>query len=765
MSKNLQFRISSALKDIIGRDLITDDYVAVFELVKNSYDAHAQKVEITFKNIYSENAKIIINDNGRGMNFDDLIEKWFFLAYSAKKEGTEDNNFDYRDRIYSNKPFAGAKGIGRFSCDRLGKNLYLETTKLEENPATNILITNWGKFEEDSKKEFIEIPVSHEMVAVKDSKFIIPNGTVLEISDLRSTWDREKLIKLKDSLSKLINPHNQKDSKRFSIIIDVPEELQEDQKRTEYRDIINGEVKNFVFETLELKTTRITSSIDEKGEFISSKLLDGGTTIYEITQKNNYRRLKNIDITLFYLNRAAKYSFNRKMGMASRVYGNVFLYKNGFRVYPYGEPFSDSLGIDKRKSRKAKSRIGTGELIGRIEITDSTTSELIDQNDIIKESASRGDGLIKNNSYYELEKFFIDVIEKLEKYVVDVQQWGISIEDDDNIPISSRVIDLLSKVTNTNDIIDFSVPDNFLDIIEVSQADSADAVVKNLNKIAIDIGNKQLLGIAEKAVKKVKILQEARERAERETDEALELAQQATAKLKSQITENLFLKSINTSDYQEMISLLHHVGIYAGTIENNLKHISLRVQNKIPLSNAELYDIIKQIGLDVKKISNIVVFATKAKFNLETETTTIDLINYIKEYVENIIPTIIDDKMKIQFIDITQSHFTTNIKPIEISIIIDNLISNARKAKSTNLSIRTSLNKNSDLIVEFEDDGIGIRLEHIDDIFNIGYTTTDGSGVGLYHVKDILNKMGSKISVNNNTTTGITFSIIFKEKK
>ena len=148
MQKNaLQFRISSALKNIIGSDLINDDFIAVFELVKNSYDAHASKVEITFENLHSKDAKIIIKDNGKGMNYDDLINKWLFVAYSAKKEGTEEDSYDYRDKIKIKRAYAGAKGIGRFSCDRLGAELYLETIKEEPKPKVETLLTEWDKFE------------------------------------------------------------------------------------------------------------------------------------------------------------------------------------------------------------------------------------------------------------------------------------------------------------------------------------------------------------------------------------------------------------------------------------------------------------------------------------------------------------------------------------------------------------------------------------------------------------------------------------------
>lgn len=112
----------------------------------------------------------------------------------------------------------------------------------------------------------------------------------------------------------------------------------------------NGAVKNFIFETLGLKTTCVVSSIKSNRLPIKTILFDGGTKIYEIKQKNNFKLLNDINITLYYLSTSAKISFSKRMGLAfARLYGNVFLYKNGFRIYPYGEPFSDPMGIDCKK--------------------------------------------------------------------------------------------------------------------------------------------------------------------------------------------------------------------------------------------------------------------------------------------------------------------------------------------------------------------------------------------------------------------------------
>ena len=153
MNKKLNFKISSALKNIIGKELINDKYIAVFELVKNSYDAGASRVDIKFKN-FGNNTTIEIIDDGCGMTYEDLINKWLFVAYSEKKERNQ--NDDYRKKI--KRVAAGAKGVGRFSCDRLGKKLKMITATKDDNHA-NLLSLDWDKFEEDDKNEFVNISV------------------------------------------------------------------------------------------------------------------------------------------------------------------------------------------------------------------------------------------------------------------------------------------------------------------------------------------------------------------------------------------------------------------------------------------------------------------------------------------------------------------------------------------------------------------------------------------------------------------------------
>jgi len=137
MNKTTHFKANAGLKDILGRGLIYDDNIAIIELVKNSQDADSAKVEIQFNNAdtISDNSELIIRDIGNGMNLYDIENKWLNMAYSEKKGNTRDNNIAY----------AGNKGVGRFSCDRLGTQLVLYTKKVDSLPLK--LSINWKDFE------------------------------------------------------------------------------------------------------------------------------------------------------------------------------------------------------------------------------------------------------------------------------------------------------------------------------------------------------------------------------------------------------------------------------------------------------------------------------------------------------------------------------------------------------------------------------------------------------------------------------------------
>lgn len=418
--EQLQFKISSALKDLVGKDLIINDNVAIFELVKNAYDAYATKVEIEFLD-----DKIIISDNGKGMTFDDLYHKWLFVGFSAKKDGTEDEKDDdnkqksYRDNI--KRHYAGAKGIGRFSCDRLGKELVLKTKSAKSNVLETINV-NWTDFEANQYVEFGKINVGYESSPTDNTLF--PDnkqfGTILEISHLNDEklpWTRKRLLDLKHSLEKLINPFAE--TNEFSIEIKCPREQKEDDEciknKKHQRGIVNGVLTNSITQILNLKTTQIDVKLSNG--YIYTTLSDRGVEMYKIREKNaDFALLTNVSINLYYLNRSAKVSFTRLMGVEPVNYGSVFLFRNGFRIMPFGNTGDDSWGLDYRAQQGRSRFLGTRDLFGRVDVLTDNIEEL-------KEVSSRDGGLIETPTSSQLFQLFTIAHRRLERYVSGVL-WG-----------------------------------------------------------------------------------------------------------------------------------------------------------------------------------------------------------------------------------------------------------------------------------------------------------------------------------------------------
>ena len=453
--ENVYFLSHVNIKNIIGKELINDDNVAVMELVKNSYDAGAKTVIVEFKKLkeHRENHELLIVDDGNGMSKEDILHKWLNLAYSIKRVQNAQNN-----RLQ-----AGNKGIGRFSCDRLGKKLDIYTKKDSEIFQLQI---NWEDFENitDYNVQINQIPMKLRNVSTNEIKKetgyeIGDNGTIIKISDLRIQWIEfneqsllreplsfQRIVTLKATLEKLINK-SQVESDDFRIFLKVPEI--DDKHETSYNKQINGEIKNKFFEKLDFNTTYIHSAISDDGQYIITKLKDRDKVIFKTIEKNiEFPELKNVKIILMHLNPYGKAYFKKQMGVRSVDFGSIYLFINGFRIPPYGEIDNDSFGIEIRKGQGQRRYLGGREIIGRIEIEDRdnqfkiiSSREGIEQNEAFKQlvhksTKSRKDQ-IKNNG------FFYKTLKRLEKYVVQGLKW-------DSVPREYTEAKIDSLITQDN---------------------------------------------------------------------------------------------------------------------------------------------------------------------------------------------------------------------------------------------------------------------------------------------------------------------------
>jgi hypothetical protein len=763
------FKISSALKNLIGSDLITDNFVAVFELVKNSFDARATEVKITFEDIYTKNAKIIIQDNGKGMDNEDLNEKWLFLGYSAKRDNTE----DYRDKIKSGRVYAGAKGVGRFSCDRLGKFLNLIT--VSEKPKSKIenIFVDWAKFEQNQKVLFDKIPVVQ--TELSKTKYNLKHGTVLEITGVPNDfWNRDNFKKLKEKLSKLIRPdlNTSDEVQKFKIILSVPGEESKDREALkqkgntaiqQYYNTVNGEIKNFVFNELDIKTTKIEANIDNKG-IITTKLTDRDNFVYEIKEKSEFDLLLNVGITLYFLNRSAKMTFHKRTGVEHVEFGSLFVYKNGFRIYPYGERGDDSLGLDNRALQGYARYIGLRSLIGEISIQ-GVNYEL-------RETTSRGDGLLKNKTYNQLankdDSFLIRTLRRLEKYVIDVTQWGVN-NDDENIDLTSQkaIEGLVKLVANITDkqTVDLKYNKDILNLLSLKEEKSATKLVKNFKRIAAESNNKQLYKEAQRIEKAIATSLKRADAAEKERDTKVQekkIVEQELEKKKEQLAVR---DSIEAQDIENVTNLHHQVFVIADTVKSILKEMYNKITiDEGEITRAELIQFMDELISENKKIESLSRFGMRAIFEDFNSKKENDISDFLSDYVSKISNYFKTNKIKVDYQPLSSKPFKASFRPLDISIIIDNIINNSKKHKATQLTITTEAFPTR-FEITFRDNGIGFSKEitDINEIFKKGFSTTKSTGLGLYHINNIIKEYKWSIAANTAYKKGAEFVITIKK--
>lgn len=783
----LQFKISSALKDLVGKDLIRNDNIAVFELVKNSYDAFATKVEITF-----EKNRIVIADNGKGMTLDDLRNKWLFLAYSAKKDGTEDSEEEkqqsYRDNI--NRHYAGAKGVGRFSCDRLGENLVL-TTKSLKDEKTQKLIIDWKEFEKDQKQEFVNIEIPHE--AISDSVFFPEEkdtGTILEITNLRENWDRKKILDLKQSLEKLINPFSE--SLDFSIEIICEHEKKADERaklEKKYdKDIVNGVIKNSISQVISIKTTRIDVTLDE--QYIETTIIDRDTEIYRIREKNDFNKLSSVSINLYFLNKAAKTSFSIKMGVQPVQYGSIFLFRNGFRILPFGNPGDDSWKLDYKKQQGYARFLGTRDLFGRVDIQTDNIDEF-------KEVSSRDGGLIESETTLQLLRLFEVTHRRLERYVSGVL-WGegflkrqyfkdkIDVEKNreilkqdqynDNVDylftsiLGSKIdfVQLVKTLINDKDIEVIYYNKDLANIFSEPTLfdDINPQVILNLEKIAQKTKDSELMSSIEDAKQKIEELQKQKEDAEQRAEDANIRAEKAEEdrqkaqyeanvskvkqekaekKLEKKLEQLKIVTSLSSQDLESVTNLHHQTNVIATNIQDLLTHFVRKNKDEKIITYEEINSLIEKISFENNKIITLSRFGIKKIYDDFSSKNKFNIIDYLRNYIDKISCGFTSQAILLISFKTNIIVYETEFAPIDISILVDNMVSNARKAKASELLISTVI-ENEKLKIRFTSNKeFDSDIQELDELFEKGFSTTRSTGVGLYHIKSIVEENGWKI--------------------
>jgi signal transduction histidine kinase len=779
LDKSYHFKTNTLLKNLVGKDLINDDNIAIVELVKNSYDAGSPSVEIRFDGLSSTGqsgagSRIVITDHGGGMALDDIKDKWLNIAYSEKKQIPQGRGAYY----------AGNKGIGRFSCDRLGARLDLLTRCKKRGDILHLPIA-WKEFEIEGNKDRLiqDVPLQIHRIdeggvaRITKIHSFPEQGTVLVISELRSAWDRKCLLELKRSLEKFLNPNQLFQRNAFEITLMVPG-LEESDAGAPYYNAVNGQVQNQIFEKLKFNTTYIESHVSRQEGTIRTELHHEGEAVFKLIENNEaYTGLEDVKIIVYYLNPYKKAYFTRQTGVRSIEFGSIFLFLNGFRIAPYGDRSNDWLGLDVRKTQGTTRYLSSRDIVGRIEVSDSQ--------DVFQPVSSR-EGL-KNTEAFRLlkESYFLEVQHRLERFVVDGLDW-------DSVPSNLR------DVLRGSDGLDWQeTSETYAESWERKQQRIALSIMALIGghptrTISFWFNPKLLESICETKGEEVQKLLAEIEGANTgkidkdlkaglshvrkllaEKEEAARFAKREANELKVVVAERLraitklqgeketyraqtlFLQSVAPTEVKDLLAFHHQIS-QDSTIAGNYLAKAIKALRDMPNSKPVM-EFIEKAALANKRMAVVAQFASKANFRAGMKREPTDVPAFIEQYLLHVARDFTASGLVLRVENDVHERFEIKASKVELSIFIDNIVSNAGKAMAKCLDITIKLLGANNLDVRFSDDGRGLSpsLPDTEAMFEMGVTTTSGSGLGLFHARRIAESMDGKLTASKRSPQGM----------
>lgn len=435
-----QIKATSNILNLLGDELIGSDSLAIFELVKNSYDADAEEVSISFVDLNTQNQRIIIEDDGCGMTSEIINKVWLTIGTNYKKKEAKISNKYHRYTL-------GNKGVGRLAVHKLAESILLETKAEDDFFGTHLSI-NWkqlvssGDYIDDL---FVEV---HEGVL---NPFIKGHGTRITLTGLKNKrWTKTQLRDLVRKIDSFKNPLQPVDSFNVQIYCDEDKQHWIDDIKTG-TELLSNSLYSFNFSI----TPKKEYDDDEHKQFAKfewsysfrphgfHKLQDNNKSsdkdnflpinpqifIDEETNKGRYY-LQNKDLENIGPITGRFYVFNQSKQILDIIYGvgrntavkeyikencGIKVYRDNIRVYNYGEPYDDWLNLELAKVQRAGDHFSKKVTIGAVSISLNKS-----ENGLIEKT--NREGFSENETYIRFREIIKSVFSFFERIADDDKQ-------------------------------------------------------------------------------------------------------------------------------------------------------------------------------------------------------------------------------------------------------------------------------------------------------------------------------------------------------
>lgn len=729
-----KIRPAARLLKTIGQDLIKDVYAAIVELVKNAYDADSPDAVVAFQ--YDEIAKrllIRIEDHGHGMSLNTVTNKWLVPATDDKL---------IRKRSTKGRALQGRKGIGRFSAAILGDRILMETTS---NGITTSLFLDIAELNKIQYLDQLDINISEQHTGRPDGTRIEIEKEELTADDIRDMWNPKQLRKLFVELRSLIAPDEvyeaaarqgyQVDHDRFSIKL-VFGAFPVD----EYN---NREIEVKPFPVLDLYDYKISGRIDVNGnaDLVFQNQNVPGLSLEPISLKitidnaagQKYPGEIFVDLRVYdrdpdsidnIIGRGLKdpdtgeYVGKQEARRILDEYYGVGVYREQFRIRPYGEQSFDWLDLDKKRVQNPSYKIGHNQIIGFVYIRPEEQSGL-------QEKSAR-DGLMENGAYFGLITVVLKAINELEGRRVRYREKALkggrarSIEEEINL------------------LFDF------------------DSTKKSISRGLDELGMPRA----------------QRENVEAIVGEVLESEKQKKSGYARKIRDTIAI-------YQGQATLgkITHVLLHEG--RKHIKYISETVPRLISWARdpAMVADSGLQGRMDdradktLSHTKGLSFLFKKIEPLARTRRSPRRELNLVKE-IENsfaIFSSELEAVGIIYTVTAKSDGISVNANEMDMVTVFSNLIENSlfwlgqMKGDARRIEVEIFA-EGTRKIVEYKDTGPGFQGENLELMFEPGYSMKpEGTGLGLALAGEAMSRIGGSIEAKH-SDKGAVFEVIFEEK-
>lgn len=746
------FAVEARLAIQLGRESISSSIIAILELVKNSYDAGASRVSIRFKDLGTTSAQMMIEDDGCGMTADDLLNYWMVIGTTNKVK---------LRRTGTKRTLTGEKGLGRLGLDRLGRYTKVQSIVRGSSEGIEVPI-DWSLFEkEDVRLEQVRLNV-YGVPNLRQDPFTgiwqeYDHGTRLVLTELKDEWQEAALLDLRAELSLLVSPFSK--STDFRIELDSGQELKS----------VDGPLTT-PDSLLQAAQWKVTASIGDDGA-VSMKMASAHhNRVYEEGPLMWAKRFPGSGIVphcgplqfdfYFFPRKATTLGDETFSLTAIRTFldanQGLRVYRDGFRVKPYGNPNGDGdwlrLAYRRMSSPEGVSqddkpgnwRVGYNQVVGAIFLSREKNADLLDK--------TNREGLVDGKAFSHLRVFAEETVRFFELNHQDFEMSRVPKQtardeakgqaDDALKNLSDAAAALASLTEQPQSTTPIAMP-------SFEPARHA-AVMADIQKTLADAKRK-----LEQSAKTFRIEDE---RESREKDTLANLAS---------------LGILAAAFGHETLGWANNCAVNAGWLERNLPQYFFFASQEV---EQQVKSKLADTATQARRIETFADFSIGNVRPEKRKRTRFCL----KKVIQNVFKTF-DQSLRVQRnieLDVEPNLPLDSCRvkgyPIDWESVLVNLITNAewalRERRETyQRKIRVSLrSEGDDFLLIFEDNGVGIPAGQEERIFlpTISHKRSDsghvfGTGMGLTIVKNFVeqNSGGSISAVANGDLGGACFKI------